>query len=122
MSDGLVLHFPTPISINTAYGNRKSGSGRGRYKTGDYRRWLARADEALIQQKHAWHNKEMSGPLALNIKLPMDTRGDVDNRIKVLSDYLVSRRLTGDDRHNQKVSVERADVPCCVVTITRAGE
>lgn len=122
MSDALVLHFPTPISVNAAYANRKRGKGKGRYKTGDYRRWLARADEALIQQKHAWHNRDIDGPLVLEIKLPLSTRGDVDNRVKVLSDYLVSRRITPDDRHHQKVSIERADVPCCVVTITRAGE
>ena len=34
-------------------------------------------------------------------------RGDCSNRLKAAEDYLVSRDITADDKHNWKVSVER---------------
>jgi Holliday junction resolvase RusA-like endonuclease len=50
-------------------------------------------------------------------------RGDLDNYIKLTCDYLVSRGLTGDDRHNVKVTVESdpdMEVRFCWVTVTEA--
>jgi Holliday junction resolvase RusA-like endonuclease len=45
-------------------------------------------------------------------------RGDVSNRIKAAEDYLVSREITQDDKHNWEVTAKRGDVDCCEVTIT----
>jgi Holliday junction resolvase RusA-like endonuclease len=84
------------------YGNRKGG----RYKTAAYRDWTRRADALLLTQKRSL--VKFTGELEVHIRLPKGTRGDVDNRIKAISDFLVSREVTGDDRHNWRVTIERS--------------
>jgi Holliday junction resolvase RusA-like endonuclease len=112
----IVLMLPTPPSVNAAYRNV---TGRGRVKSASYREWEADADEAYIQQKRGV--KPIIGERELEIRIPANTKGDVSNRIKAIEDYLVSREITGDDRFNRKVSIER-DVSLfdlCVVTVRR---
>lgn len=99
------VRLPIPPSINKAYANRKGGRGRGRYKTGAYKAWLIHADMEFFTQKRT--TPKMSGALIVEIKVPANTRGDISNRIKLIEDYLVSRNITGDDRNNWKVSIER---------------
>ncbi len=109
------LRLPVPPSTNALFYNRKFGKGRGRIKTPAYRRWLAEADGWYLTQKRSI--KPMSGKLEIQIRLP-PIRGDITNRIKAAEDYLVSRGLTGDDRHNHKVSVEIvSDLDCCEIII-----
>lgn len=116
----MILNLPVPPSINEAFANRKGGKGRGRIKTAAYRRWLIEADKHLLMQKRGL--TPMRGPLVIEIRLPATIRGDVSNRIKIPEDFLVSRGLTGDDRHNHKISIERDEsVSLCVVTITAKG-
>jgi Holliday junction resolvase RusA-like endonuclease len=112
----IVLMLPTPPSVNAAYRNV---TGRGRVKTAAYTEWEEDADEAYIQQKRGV--KPIIGERELEIRIPANTKGDVSNRIKAIEDYLVSREITGDDRFNRKVSIER-DVSLfdlCVVTVRR---
>lgn len=111
----MIINLPVPPSINAAYANRKGGKGRGRVKTGAYWRWLDQADRHLLMQKRGL--TPMRGPLVIEIRLPVSMRGDVSNRIKLAEDFLVSRGLTGDDKHNHKVSAERAAVDCCQIEI-----
>lgn len=109
----ITLLLPTPPSINAAYRN----TPRGRAKTAAYRDWIVEADAMLLQQKRAVKDR-LTGPCELHIKLPMETKGDISNRIKVCEDYLVSREITGDDKNNHKVTIERdPSVDCCVVTV-----
>jgi Holliday junction resolvase RusA-like endonuclease len=63
------------------------------------------------------NEKQPAGQLQIAIKIPLKTRGDASNYIKAPEDYLVSRLITADDRHNWRVSCEKADVDCCVVEI-----
>ena len=110
------IRLPTPPSVNSLYFNRKSGNGRGRVKTPAYRKWLAEADGWYLTQKRQIQCQ--SGKLRIEICLPK-IRGDASNRIKAAEDYLVSRGITGDDRHNHKVSVEIApELDCCEISIT----
>lgn len=121
MAGPVILELPTPPSVNAAYANRKGGKGRGRYKTALYKAWLECADAFLLQQKRALNGRiPVTGECELSIRLPANVRGDASNRIKVCEDYLVSRGITGDDKHNRKVSIER-DASLdghCVVTVT----
>jgi Holliday junction resolvase RusA-like endonuclease len=112
----IVLMLPTPPSSNSNHPNSPRG---GRYKSPAYKEWLKDADEAYIQQKRGV--KPIIGERELEIRIPANTKGDVSNRIKAIEDYLVSREITGDDRFNRKVSIER-DVSLfdlCVVTVRR---
>ena len=96
------IRLPIPPSVNMAYGNNKSGRGRGRYKTRSYREWTRLADGLLLMQMPI---AKTCGPYEVRIRLPR-TRGDIDNRCKPAMDYLVSRNLTDDDKHARRVTVE----------------
>lgn len=87
--------------MNNAYINVQK---RGRVKSKRYVEWLREADKWYqLQRLHAV--RPILGPRILHIRLPK-IRGDASNRIKLVEDYLVSRGLTGDDRHNVRVTVE----------------
>ena len=110
-----ILRLPTPPSVNALYYNRKNGKGRGRVKTPAYCKWLAEADGWYLMQKR--QIQPQSGRLSIEIRLP-SIRGDASNRIKAAEDFLVSRGITGDDRHNHKVSVEIVpELDCCEIFI-----
>lgn len=112
------ISLPVPPSVNQAYRNVPK---RGRVKTKAYKAWLAQADNVYLAQKRGI--TPVTGPCELHIRIPTSTRGDASNRIKLCEDYLVSREITGDDKHNRKVTIERDDsVTCCVMTITPVGE
>lgn len=114
----MIIRLPVPISLNMAYRNVPRV---GRVKTAAYKKWLIQADGHLLMQKRSL--RPVSGQVALAIKIPAKTRGDVTNRIKLVEDYLVSREITPDDRHNWKVSIERShEVDCCEVEITELHE
>ena len=115
----IVLHLPTPPSVNALYRNVH---GRGRAKTREYENWIKRADDLYLTQKRTI--KPLTGPCEIAIRIPASTFGDVSNRIKAAEDFLVSRGVTGDDKHNRKVSIERdaSLTGVCVVVITPARE
>lgn len=109
----VTINLPLPPSLNNMFIN----IGRGRAKSKDYRAWLKAADAAFLEQKRKIHR--VTGPCEIHIKVPTKTRGDISNRIKAAEDYLVSREITGDDKHNRKVTIERDDaVAWCVITVT----
>ena len=112
------LVLPLPPSVNAAYRNTR----RGRAKTQAYTDWLDSAGFYLMQQRE-WKSQRVSGPFELEIKVSQDMRGDISNRIKLVEDLLVSIEATADDKHAQRVSIERsADVPefDCYVTVKEA--
>src|SRR5258708_5633584 len=115
MENILIIRLPLPISTNALYANNWRGSGKGRYKTTEYKDWLKRADSLLMTQK--WAPIVFAGELDIYIKVTKNTRCDVDNLIKCVLDFLVSRGITGDDRHHRKVSIEKADIVDCEVEI-----
>lgn len=99
----LTLRLPIPPSVNGLYLNARSG---GRVKTPRYRQWIIEADKWLLIQKHKLIGKTpIVGKCELSIRLPKIV-GDASNRIKSVEDFLVSRKITGDDKHNMRVSVE----------------
>jgi Holliday junction resolvase RusA-like endonuclease len=57
------------------------------------------------------------GAYELQILVP-ETRCDIDNLIKCIVDYLVSREFTPDDSNLRELSIKRAAVSACRVTIT----
>jgi crossover junction endodeoxyribonuclease RusA len=98
----MILVLPIPPSTNKLYANLEKG---GRTKTAKYKAWLKQADQYLLAQKRGLI--KVSGALEIKVMLPSSMRGDCSNRIKAAEDYLVSREITPDDRHNVKVSAER---------------
>lgn len=124
MISELRLTLPVPPSTNALFANRKSGIGKGRIKTKAYRAWIVQADRYYLAQKR--DIVPMRGACDLTIYIPSRSRADSSNLVKAAEDYLVSRELTGDDRHNRTVTVtpdpQLTDHCVVVVTAARAPE
>lgn len=101
----LFFTLPVPPSVNEAFLNRRTGKGRGRIKSAKYHSWLRQADGYYWLQ-YLQRATPIRAPYDLKLVLP-DVRGDIDNRVKLVVDYLVSRNLTPDDKHMRRLEVER---------------
>lgn len=113
------LRLPIPPSVNACFANYS----KGRIKTDKYRAWIRAADnECLIQRLRG--RPLTSGPAKLIVRLPQHMRGDIDNRLKPLLDWMVSRKLTLDDSTHQSVTAVRdptlGRVDYCEVDICEA--
>lgn len=95
-------HFtlPMPPTANNLFANFK---GRGRVKTDKYIKWIHTAGWSLKAQKPA----KIAGNYALTVVVPAKTLGDIDNRIKALSDLLVEHGIVEDDSLAWSVSIRR---------------
>ena len=102
----VALSLPIPPSVNSAYRNV---AGRGRAKTAAYTAWLKSADMRWLMQKRTTGRLKGCGRYGALIEIPAGTRGDVDGRIKLILDYLVSREITDHDRHCWEVTCRRSD-------------
>ena len=112
----MLFRLPIPPSSNNLFAN---ANGKGRIRTKTYTKWLKEADAWYYLQRLN-QQQPITGPIELHIRLPR-IRGDASNRIKAAEDYLVSRKLTGDDKNNRKVTVEideGQDMRECWITVT----
>jgi crossover junction endodeoxyribonuclease RusA len=108
----IILKLPVPPSVNGMYATAR---GR-RIKSRKYRAWLTEAGWELQRQKVGC----VGGPWEIDVALPADLRGDIDNRCKAILDLLVKHRVVDDDKHCQRLSVAKAvTVASVVITITR---
>jgi Holliday junction resolvase RusA-like endonuclease len=105
----IVLTLPIPPSVNALYGNNPHKGRKGRYKTKAYTEWIAQADKYLLVQKRSLRQQSVSGPLSITFRIATSAPVDVSNIQKAAEDYLVSREITPDDRHNCRVTSERSD-------------
>lgn len=100
----LTVDLPFPVSTNRLW---RWARGKKPYKSAEYRRWLASADQHVLVSKILRGAKTICGPFEAAIFLSTDFRsGDPDNRIKAVLDYAQSRSLILDDKLAQKVTVE----------------
>jgi Holliday junction resolvase RusA-like endonuclease len=109
----LRLDLPIPPSVNAAYRNVP---GRGRVATDVLKQWKWDAGWELKAQVHI----PVIGPYAIQILVPEEMPGDIDNRCKAAIDLLVAHGITPDDKFMRRVSSERsADVAFgrCVVVV-----
>jgi Holliday junction resolvase RusA-like endonuclease len=102
----LTLSLPLPPSSNNAFANRKGGTGFGRVKSGRYRAWIKQADVYYALQRLG-SKQPITGPYTCKMVFPPRMRGDLENRSKLIMDWLVSRGLTPDDKHLQGLILER---------------
>jgi len=106
----ITLTLPIPPSTNNLYENGR----RGRYRSQKYDAWIEEAIYSLGQQKI---RDVIIGAFAMQIRVPMNLRGDITNRIKAPEDFLVNQGLIPDDRYAFKVSIERGDVEECEIKV-----
>lgn len=109
-----MIRLPIPPSVNALYRNVK---GVGRVKSGVYKAWLNEAGWKLKTQRV----DTVIGPYVLTIRLPAKMQGDIDNRVKAISDLLVLHKIIPDDRLAQGINVSRAPVTEVEVEIAPHG-
>ena len=97
------LELPIPPSANNLFLNPPRPRMR-RPVSPIYTRWQWEARAALPKPLP----EAIKGPYRLRLLLPMNMRGDVDNRLKAASDFLVSFALIPNDRHALSVMAERS--------------
>lgn len=102
----LVLNLPLPPSVNALFANVP---GRGRVRTREYKRW------SIAALNYAWLSKpqggfpHFEGAFDVQITVPLKMRGDVDNRIKPVLDWLKKPAdIISDDVKAQKASIARS--------------
>lgn len=107
--------LPFPPSVNDAYGNNKTGKGRGRYRTAEYEAWKIEAGYALNRQKPGLFKSRAIVFISIDDK----RQGDCGNREKVVTDLLVSHGvLKGDQkRYVKRVSIGWESVEGCHVKL-----
>ena len=105
-----MIRLPVPPSVNALFRN---AAGKGRVKTGQYKAWLMEAGLKLKLQRPI----PVLGRYTLLIRIPQSLQGDIDNRIKAVSDLLVTHEVVEDDRYAWRVTVERAAVQECEVEL-----
>jgi Holliday junction resolvase RusA-like endonuclease len=119
----IVIDLPAPPSVNRLW-----RSGRRRvFRSRAYTDWIRLADAELMARRQM-PKKRIDGPFAAHITLSQKVRGDVDNRIKGLLDFLQSREIIRNDSDCQRLTVERGEAEAgCRLTLrewrnTRAAE
>lgn len=91
--DLVTLNLPVPPSVNAAFAAR-----RGTHtlmKTADYRFWLREVRETYGNGESL--PKLRDGKYGLWIDLSPEMKGDIDNRVKLLSDVIKNPKAAGDD-------------------------
>jgi Holliday junction resolvase RusA-like endonuclease len=99
----MIVMLPTPPSVNAMYKNAR----RGRVKTDAYKDWITEAGYCYNTQKK--RGPDIEGPYRVEIHLPKNVRGDIDNRQKAVLDFLVMVGATPDDKHCQSVMATRGE-------------
>jgi Holliday junction resolvase RusA-like endonuclease len=107
------VNLPTPPSVNRLW-----CSGRGRvFRSKAYLDWIRAADAELMASRQM-PKRRIEGPFAAHITLSRKVRGDVDNRVKGLLDFLQSREVIRNDSDCQQVTAEWGETECgCRVTL-----
>jgi Holliday junction resolvase RusA-like endonuclease len=95
----ITLDLPFPPSTNRLYGKGANAV----YRTPIYEQWIKLCD-AWILFKRQYPKTRIDGPFAIEILLSDGQRGDGDNRIKAVLDYLQSREIIKNDKDCRKGS------------------
>lgn len=102
----LTITLPVAPPANNAFINRKGGHGYGRIKSGRYRGWVKQADAFYMLQEMGRKLTPITSEYQCKMVFPR-IRGDLDGRAKLILDWMVSRRLTPDDKFLRNLELTR---------------
>ena len=114
----MISHFdlPLPPSVNNLY----MTIGKRRITAPHYVAWREEAGWELLM--HRKNVIDVRGRYHLRLAVPSSCRGDIDNRLKAVSDLLVFHNVIDDDKFADSVSVRRVGTAIpdgrCRVSIT----
>ena len=100
--------IPIPPSANDMYKMTINRGGKGKYRrvrTKEYERWRSRA--AWVVASQVFDHLRRKTPFTMSIRVNLDHRGDIDNRIKPLLDMLQYAGVVQDDRYCDRILIMR---------------
>jgi Holliday junction resolvase RusA-like endonuclease len=112
----IVLDLPMPISVNRIWRSHKAGKGHVSISP-EYQKWKKDADNLLMELGQLRGVKTIIGSFEVAVTVKR-CRGDLDNRLKGILDYLQSRTFIVDDKFCERITMEWGDAPHgCRVTV-----
>lgn len=107
----IVIDLPYPPSVNRLW--RSTAAEKNRvYLSPAYVKWKDAADVLLLGAK-GWRAQKITGAFHIEIALCPTAqghpRGDLDNRIKAVLDYLQRVEIIHNDKHCQRLLAEWVD-------------
>jgi Holliday junction resolvase RusA-like endonuclease len=113
----MTFDLPMPPSVNNMYA---TFNGR-RIPSREFKAWKADAADKLGAQYAAYGAPAVHRPVALSIRVGLNYRGDISNRIKAIEDLLSATLDMPDDRYTDRIVIERDQaVTGAVVTVGSA--
>ena len=95
----IVLDLPFPPSVNHIWRR----AGKRMIRSARYMRWIENTD-ALVLLNRQYPRRKITGDFELDLLLDEQAgRGDLDNRLKCILDWCVSRDVIYDDVHCRKL-------------------
>jgi Holliday junction resolvase RusA-like endonuclease len=113
----IVLDLPTPPSVNRLWRSAR----RRVFRSKTYLSWIRAADAELMVRRQR-PKKRIEGPFEAHVTLSRKVRGDVDNRVKAVLDFLQSREIIRNDSDCQRLTVERGDAAAGCRLVLRSWE
>src|SRR5262252_800397 len=101
--DVILLMLPQPPSVHELW--QRDRRSRKVHRSPRYQAWLHEADVVAMQQQAFRGRTPMAGDYAAHITLSDACRLDIDNAVKPLLDWAVTRGLTRDDRFCRELHV-----------------
>lgn len=115
---GIIIDLPLPPSINRIWRANRAGKNKVS-KSKEYVSWQKSAD-VLAQSTGQFRGLKMIvGPFEAHIVVKR-VRGDLDNRLKGVLDWLQSRGVIADDKYLEKFTMEWGDAPAGLRVTLRA--
>jgi Holliday junction resolvase RusA-like endonuclease len=109
----MVLDLPFPPSVNRLWRSSGKDASSRVYLAPGYVRWKKTAD-ALMYTNRGWQSQRVSGYFTADILVcppKGHPRGDLDNRVKAILDYLQRVGIIADDKYCQRLTIEWVDAP-----------
>lgn len=109
----VVLDLPYPPSVNRLW--RSTAAEKNRvYLSPSYVKWKDAAD-ALLMGTRGWRSGKIKGAFSVEIALCPTSqghpRGDLDNRIKAVLDYLQRVEVIANDKFCERLLAEWVEQP-----------
>jgi crossover junction endodeoxyribonuclease RusA len=106
MTTPLALNLPYPPSVNRIWRASSAAAGKKVYISPAYKQWKDNAD-ALLMSQRGWMMHRVTGLFEVEIALcppKGHPRGDLDNRIKAVLDFLQRATIVSNDKHCQRIT------------------
>jgi Holliday junction resolvase RusA-like endonuclease len=97
--------LPYPPSVNRIWRSSTKSAGKNVYIAPSYVKWKQAAG-ALLMTQRGWMMRRVVGPFSIDIALcppKGHPRGDLDNRIKAVLDFLQASTVISNDKHCQLI-------------------